>query len=190
LVKAEEALRTTGVSESLLKSSPTAALAGVAALKAQVTAQQVKIGTMRNYLSEAAPEFKSALNDLANLREVLAKQKASDESVAKGGEGSYIDRFREFKYYETLYELYAKQFEIARVDEAREGALIQVLDKAQPPERKSKPKKALNAIITTLAVGFALLLWVFVRRAIRNSNATDPRIHRLTIAFSRAIGRT
>lgn len=189
LAKAEAALKSSGVSEALLKSNPAAALAGVAALKAQITAQEVKIGAMRNYLSENAPEFKSALNDLTNLRHVLSKQQTPEGSTAAAESGNgYIDRYRDFKYHETLYELYAKQFEIARVDESREGAVIQVLDTAQPPERKSKPKKALIAIISTLAAAFLATLFVFVRHALRNSSNNDPRLGRLRMLFARAFG--
>ena len=54
---------------------------------------------------------------------------------------------------------------MACIDESREGVIIQVVDAAQPPGRKSKPKKALLALITTLAVGFALLVFVFFRQA-------------------------
>lgn len=193
LAKAEAALKSSGVSEVLLKSNPAAALAGVAALKAQLTAQEVKIGAMRNYLSESAPEFKSALNDLANLRQVLGKQQAPEgaSSTEEAGTG-YIDRYRDFKYYETLYELYAKQFEIARVDEAREGAVIQVLDAALPPERKSKPKKAQIAIISTLAAGFALVLFVFIRSAVGKA-CQDPesvtRFAALRRLLASALGR-
>lgn len=190
LAKAESALKSSGVSEALLKSNPAAALAGVAALKAQITAQEVRIGAMRNYLSESAPEFKSALNDLANLRSVLAKQQTTESAsgASEAGNG-YIDRYRDFKYFETLYELYAKQFEIARVDEAREGAVIQVLDSAQPPERKSKPKKAMIAVVATLAAGFALLLFVFIRRALAGVEVRDPRLGLLKYQLAKAVGR-
>jgi uncharacterized protein involved in exopolysaccharide biosynthesis len=78
------------------------------------------------------------------------------------------------------------------VDEAREGAVIQVLDPAQPPERKSKPKKALIAVIATLAAGFALLLFVFVRQALRNASAdaeSAEKLSRLKAAWGRALGR-
>lgn len=189
LIKAESALKSSGLSETLLKSNPASALAGVATLKAQITAQEVKVGTMRNYLSEGAPEFKSALNELSNLRSVLAKQQDSEGTEATKGQDGYIDRYREFKYSETLYELYAKQFEIARVDEAREGAVIQVLDSAQPPESKSKPKKALIAIISTLFTAFAIILFIFVRHAVRKSASSDPRLGRLRLLFTRALGK-
>jgi uncharacterized protein involved in exopolysaccharide biosynthesis len=140
----------------VLKSNPTSALAAVAGLKAQVTAQEVKVGAIRGYLAETAPDFKQAMAELANLRAQLAKQE-KDEPASAAGQGDYVAKFREFKYQETLFELFARQFEMAKVDESREGAVIQVLDATQPPERKSKPKKAIIAIIATLAAVFALL---------------------------------
>jgi tyrosine-protein kinase Etk/Wzc len=76
--------------------------------------------------------------------------------------------------------LFAKQFELAKLDEAREGAVIQVVDVAQPPERKSKPKKALIAITTTLATGFALLLFVFIRQALRTAAQTPESAQKLS----------
>jgi len=175
LTQAEQALKATGISGSVLKSNPASAVAGVAALQAQVTAQEVKVGAMRGYLAETAPDFKQALNELANLRTQLAKQEKDDSGKAgQGNAGDYIAAYREFKYQETLFELFAKQFEMAKVDESREGAVIQVLDAAQPPEKKAKPKKALIAIISTFASGFALLLFVFIRQALLNASH-DPK---------------
>ena len=170
LIQSEIALKATGVSGSVLKSNPASAVAAVAGLQAAVTSQEVKVGAMRGYLAETAPDFKQAMNELANLKAQLAKQeKDSPATVGKTTtEGDYITKYREFKYHETLFELFSKQFELAKVDEAREGALIQVLDAAQAPERKAKPKKAMIAVIATLASGFALLLFVFVRQGLAN----------------------
>jgi len=196
LTTAEQALKATGISDSVLKSNPASAVAGVAALKAQITAQEVKVGAMRGYLAETAPDFKLAMSELANLRAQLAKQDKEESASIRAGEsagqGDYISRYRDFKYHETLFELFAKQFEIARVDEAREGAVIQVLDAAQPPERKSKPKKALIAVIATLASSFALLLFVFVRQALRNAGGDDEtrsKMAALKASWLRAFGK-
>jgi len=192
LAKAETLLRSTGVSDRALKSNPASAVAAVAALKAQVTAQEVKLGAMRGYLADSSPEFKLALAELASLRSQLTKLERDDSGPGKSADVDYVNRYRDFKYHETLFELFAKQYEIARVDEAREGAVIQVLDAAQVPERKSKPKRALIAVIATLAAGFALLLLVFLRQAYRNasrSNDNAAKIESLTRAWSRAIGR-
>jgi len=195
LVQSEIALKATGVSGSVLKSNPVSAVAAVAGLQASVTAQEVKLGAMRGYLAESAPDFKLAMSELSNLRAQLAKQEK--DSPATGGkattEGDYITKYREFKYHETLFELFSKQFELAKVDEAREGAVIQVLDAAQAPERKAKPKKAMIAIIATLASGFALLLFVFVRQALANAgqdSESAQKMDKLKISWRRALGRT
>ncbi len=191
LVKSELALKSTGVNSSALKSSPAAAVEAVARLRAGISAQEVKIASMRGYLTEAAPAMKQALTELLALREQLAKAER-DELPQAAGQGDYVARYRDYKYHETLFELFAKQFELAKVDEAREGAVIQVLDVAQAPERKSKPKKALIATIATLASGFALLLWVFVRQALRNAGQNPEsalKMSALRVSFSRAMGR-
>ena len=69
----------------------------------------------------------------------------------------YIRRIRDVKYNETIFEILARQFEVAKLDEAKQGALIQVVDPAIPPDRKSFPKRALIVIGATfvgLFIGF------------------------------------
>ena len=190
LAKADLALKSSGINSSVLKSSPSSAVEAVARLKAGISVQEVKLGSMRNYLTENAPEFKQALNELASLRTQLAK--AEKEEPATKDTSDYVSRYREFKYQETMFELFAKQFELAKVDESREGAVIQVLDVAQPPERKAKPKKALIAIIATLASGIALLLFVFVRNAFKNAaqdESTQRKISLLQSSWRKALGK-
>lgn len=193
LIQSEIELKSTGVSGSVLKSNPASAVAAVASLQAGVTAQEIKLGAMRGYLAETAPEFKQALNELANLRAQLAKQEKNTPANSNTStQGDYVSKYREFKYNETLFELFAKQFEIAKVDESREGAVIQVLDSAQPPEGKSKPKKTLIAIIATLAAGFALLLFVFIRQALNNADKdieTANKLNQLKASWQKAIGK-
>jgi hypothetical protein len=142
-------------------------------------------------LAETAPDFKQAMNELANLRAQLAKQEK--DQPAASGQGDYVAKYREFKYQETLFDLFAKQFEVAKIDESREGAVIQVLDAAQAPEKKAKPKKALIAIIATLAAGFALLLFVFIRQALRNAGQDSESAHKLgaiKTSWRKALGQS
>ena len=179
LTKAEQALKASGVNSSALKASPQAAVEGLTKLKATITAQEIKLASMRGYLTESAPDFKQAQTELSAMRSQMAR--AEKEEPASGGSDSdYIAKFRDFKYHETLFELFAKQYEMARVDESREGAIIQVVDAAVAPERKSKPKKALIALVATLAAGFALLLFVFVRQGWRNAKADPATAQRLS----------
>ena len=193
LTTAETALREVGITPDVLKAQPTAAVGALAQLQAQIAAQEVKVASMRGYLAESAPDFKQALTELAALRTQVGKadggsNTASGAVTKTAKQGDYVARYRDFKYHETLFELFAKQYEIARVDEAREGAVIQVLDMAEPPERKSKPKRALIAMLAALATGLMLLLFVFSRQALRNAGnepETAAKLDRLKAAFRR-----
>jgi tyrosine-protein kinase Etk/Wzc len=190
LTSADLALKSSGVNSNVLKSSPASAVEAVARLKAGISVQEVKLGALRNYLTESSPELKQALSELASLK--LQLTKAEKEEPASEGASDYVARYREFKYQESMFELFAKQFELAKVDESREGAVIQVLDIAEPPERETKPKKTMIAIITTLASGFALLLFVFVRSALKNASQdedTKIKMDTLKDSWNRALGR-
>jgi uncharacterized protein involved in exopolysaccharide biosynthesis len=171
LIQSEIALKATGVSGNVLKSNPASAIAAVAGLQAAVTAQEVKLGAMRGYLAETSPDFKQAMNELANLRTQLGKQEKDTPAIGNKSatEGDYVTKYREYKYQETLFELFTKQFELAKVDEAREGAVIQVLDLAEAPEKKAKPKRAIIAIFATFAAGFSLIIFVLLRQSIANA---------------------
>jgi len=191
LANAERALRATGINSSALKANPQAAIGAVAELQARIAAQEVKLASMRGYLTESAPDFKQALTELAALRAQFAKVEKDSANTDSAG-SDYVGSYRDFKYYETLFELFAKQYELAKIDEAREGALIQVLDVATPPELKSKPKKALIAVLATLATGFALLMFVFVRQSVRaaGQNAESAaKLDALKASFRKALGR-
>ena len=191
LVKAEQALKTSGVNSSALKASPQAAVEGLAKLQAVVSAQEIKLASMRGYLAESSPAFKQAQIEMSAMRGQLAR--AEKETPAAAGDSSdYIAKFRDFKYHETLLDLFAKQYEMARVDESREGAIIQVVDLALPPERKSKPKKAQIAMLATLVTALVLLLFVFVRQATRNARqnpALAGKMDKLGSALNHAIGK-
>ena len=189
LTQAEQALQATGVNAATLRSQPEAAVAAVARVQAEVAAKEVQVASLRGYLAETAPEFRQALTELAALRAQLRKLEGPAQAAAGGSAESseYVARFREFKYQETLFELFARQYELARVDESREGAVIQVLDVAQVPDHKAKPKRAFIAVLATLASGFVLLLFVFVRQALRHANA-DPEAAAKLAAIRRSLG--
>lgn len=189
LTRAQLALAGAGVAEGAVRVDPGASVGQVASLLAQVAAKEVELSAMRNYLTPESPDFKRAQSQLVALRAQLAK---SEKSAADGSGDDYVNKYRDYKYFETLFELMAKQYEVARIDEAREGAVIQVVDRALPPEWKSKPKKALIAVIATLAAGFLLLLFVFVRAALAKAaqaGETAQKLAQIGLGLRRAIGR-
>lgn len=179
LEKAQAALGEVGVAESVIKSSPDAVFASIAGLRAQITAQEIKLSTMRGYLTDQSPEFQLAQRHLASLRAQLAQ---ADHTQSAGGakRDEYLNRFRDFKYQETLFKLLAEQLESARLDEAHEGSNLQVVDMAVPPESRSSPRRKLIAVITTLATGMFLLLAVFAREGLRRAQDNPESASKLS----------
>ncbi|MBE7419320.1 MAG: lipopolysaccharide biosynthesis protein [Ideonella sp.] len=160
LTAAQEALRASGFDAGAIKAEPKAAAEGYARLRAEVTAAEVRLQAMRGSLADDTPEVRQQQAMLTALRGQLARLEQSSD-VNAGPD--YVGKYREFKYQETLFDLFARQYELARVDESREGALIQVVDVAQPPERKSRPKRGLVAVVTTLATAVVLLAGLLMR---------------------------
>lgn len=138
LTQAQVALGGVGMGQGVLKAEPRSAAEGYARLRAEVTAAEVKLQTFRGRLADGAPEVKQQEALLSALRSQLNRVEAQ-ESNSSGTE--YITRYRNYKYEEALFDIFAKQYELARVDESREGALIQVVDSATAPERKAGPKR-------------------------------------------------
>ena len=172
LVQAQQALQASGFNPGALKAEPKAAAEGYARLKAEVTAAEVRLQVTRGSLTDSAPEVRQQHATLTALREQLAR---TEQAAAPAGGPDYIGRYRDFKYQETLFDLYARQFELARVDESREGTLIQVLDPATPPERKSKPKRASTAAGAALAVALLLAAWILMRHSVHRRSTLNSQ---------------
>lgn len=173
LTNAEVELRASGVSSATLRTLPQASLEQLSQLRARISSQEIRLAAMRASMTESNPQYRLALNELAALRAELAKAEQADSSRAKGEGSDYTAKYRNFKYYETLFELVAKQYEFARLEEAREGTVFQLLEPAQPPERKSGPRKAIMAIVATLGTFVLMLVYLFIRRTIRKLGS-DP----------------
>lgn len=124
-----------------------------AALKAQVAAKEVEIQGMESFAAPDNPNLIQAKQELRALKSQLANLAGKggnpgDELILPKGKIpsaglKYLRKYRDVQYYQTIFDILAKQFEIAKLDEAREGALIQVVDPATPPDHKSSPKRAL-----------------------------------------------
>lgn len=185
LEKAQLELQGAGIGAGLLRAEPKAAADSYARLRAEITNGEVRLQGLRRTLVDSAPEIQNQLGVLQALRAQLASVEAS---LPADRGSDYLGRYREFKYQETLYELYAKQFELARLDESKEGTLIQIVDPAAPPERKSKPKRANIAIGATLGCLIVLLLLLLVREAwrrMRSNPSNAASLARLDGVFGR-----
>jgi uncharacterized protein involved in exopolysaccharide biosynthesis len=183
LVKAQQEVQASGFTQGALQAEPKAAAEGYAKLRAELTSAEVKLQTLRRNLADATPEVQQQVAMVSALRSQLA---ALERGSDLGGSADYVGKYREFKYQETLFELFARQYELARLDESREGTLIQVVDPAQAPEKKSRPKRALIALSAFFGTGVLLLVFVLVRHAWRRSAEqpeTAARMDRLRQAW-------
>ncbi len=166
LVKSETALGDAGLTENVLKFNPTVLGQGLATLKAQIMAKELQLASMRGYLAETNIDYRLARDELAALRAQMAKYENVQPS---GANAEFIQRFRDFKYHEVLYEQLAKQLELAKLDELREGPLVQVVDVAVPPDRKENLHKAIFGLLGWFVAGVVLLGYVFVRNSMKNA---------------------
>jgi len=157
LTQAQLALQKSGINAGTLKNEPKFAAESYAKVKAQVAAAEVRLQAMRRTLSENAVEVQQLSAALAGLRAQLG---AMEEPMESSGNQDYVGAYRNFKYQETLFEIYSRQFELAKLDESREGLLFQVVDPATPPERKSKPKRSMLALGGVILGGLLTALWL------------------------------
>jgi uncharacterized protein involved in exopolysaccharide biosynthesis len=142
-----------------------AVLQTAARLKAQVSAKEIELGAMRAFVTAQNPAYRRVTEELASLRSELDRLEGGRPSLSAGAGKSRpglenIQLMRDLKYYQMLYELLAKQYEVARLDEAKDASLIQVLDPAVEPEFKVRPKRVLIVLGAGLATFFVTLLWV------------------------------
>ncbi|ACB32918.1 lipopolysaccharide biosynthesis protein [Leptothrix cholodnii SP-6] len=177
LIKAEILLTEGGINTGVLKTNPEAAVSQLAQAQAAVTAQEVKVSVMRESMTNSNPQLRNAILELASLREQLHRSNRDEPERAKGSGAEYVTRFRDFKYYETLFDLFARQYEMARADEARDGSVIQVIDPAQVPEYKSGPKRGMIAVLATILTFILSVLYVLASHALRGyTTRADGRL--------------
>lgn len=197
LANAEVALRTTQEKTGMIQpdAQVQAIIGNAAQLKGTIAAKEVQLNAMRTFAARQNPELLRTQEELRGLTAQLAKL----ESKQQGSDGDfmvptrtipavgvqYVRSIRNVKYYETVFELLAKQFELAKIDEAKESSLIQVLDKAVAAEHKSKPRRllfALSGLIVGGLLGLVLAVGEAIYKAVRSNPLNRLRWARLTQA--------
>ncbi|WP_449258345.1 GumC family protein [Chlorobium limicola] len=185
LSDAEIALKQTQEKTGLIKldAQAQALVQSVAALRSQIAMKEVQLSAMRTFATGGNPDYIKVKQEIAGLRAQLSKVETGSITTSKAPEAGldYIRKMRDLKYYETLYELLAKQFEMAKLDEAKESSVIQVLDKAIAPEKKSKPKRSLIAALAAIAVGFGAILRAFITEGLKSAKEDDENAARLLL---------
>lgn len=144
-----------------------ALIEGVGDLRAQIVAKEVELHAMRSFATDKNPDVDIAQQELAGMKAQLRKLESQSGNPSRyevtlkdvpQAQLDYIRAARELKFQETLFALLSEQFEMAKMDEARDSALIQVVEPAMPPDQKSSPKRAVISILSAMAGCFLACL--------------------------------
>jgi len=188
LVKAEQGLRQVQEKSGVivLDKQAEALITGAALVRANITEREVQLKVLRTSATEQNPDVMRLNSELRALRSELARMEsaqggaagsATDMPVGRIPEAAieYVRARRELKLQETLLESMVRQFEIAKLDEAKEGPALQQVDVAVPPDYKSKPSRALIVLASTLIAFLLVSAWVVVRRYMALVRSSDPQ---------------
>jgi uncharacterized protein involved in exopolysaccharide biosynthesis len=150
-----------------------AAIQETAQVRGEIAAQQIRLKALLSYTTENFPEVVTLKEEIAGLQSHLTELEKKpgagngDIQLSTGQLPSvgleYIRAARDVRYYETVFELLAKQLEIAKLDEAREGGLIQVLYPAVEPDKPSFPSRGLIVALFLLLGFLGGIFWIAAR---------------------------
>jgi len=187
LVKAEQTLQAVQEKSGVivLDKQAESLILNAATLRAQISEREVQLRVLRTSATDQNPAVIRLNSELRGLRAELARMESSqggtpgsavDLPVGRIPEASvdYVRARRELKLQEMLLEGMLRQYEIAKLDEAKEGPVLQQVDVAQVPDYKSKPSRALFILVSTLVAFLLVSTWVVLRRYLAASPADDP----------------
>ena len=153
-----------------------------ATIQGSITAKEVEIQAMSSFATDSNPEMVILKKQLAELREQLSKltgnsDKASGLFVPKGSLPAaaldYVRKLREVKYRETLFQAVATQYQLAKLDEAKQGTIFQTIDRPVPPDSRSFPHRTILVILFT-ALAFILACFIVWANAVYEAMRKDP----------------
>jgi len=174
-----------------IKEQGKAMVDAAATLQGQLIAARSELEGLRQLYADGNVRVRSAQARVAELEDQLKMVGGKDESASPGNATqsdtlypsirklpllgvTYADLFRKTKVQEAVFETLTQEYEMAKVQEAKEIPSVKVLDPPNVPERKSFPPRT---IISLLGAALAFLLgvsWVFGRRAWEHTDPADP----------------
>ena len=201
LADAEVALKQTQMKTGVieLQGQTELALRSVAELRAEISSSQVQLESLLASETPNNPDVLRLQEQIAALHRELDKAQSSKSgnveqnvqaalptSAVPAVALDYVRKLREVKYHETLFQLLARQYEAAKIDESKEAPAIQVIDSAVPPEFKYWPPRMLLTVAFTLIGLFVGGLWA-IAIEVFHRNLEDPEQASKWASLKRAI---
>ncbi len=155
----------------------------IGTVKGELMAKEVALKTLLSYATPQNPEVKILKTEVKELRSALSSlEKGNDDPDGPASKGIFIptDRLpnlglqyarllRDAKIHETLYSLLTEQYEMARIQEAKDSSTVQVLDIATVPEKRVRPKRRVIVMLSTFTAGFFAIFLIFFLEYIENA---------------------
>ena len=147
-----------------------------AQLHAEILTRETQLAAMKTFAADDNPRLQIVKRELSVLQAQLNELEQGDYKAGtlelptgQLPEASlkYLRAVRELKYHETLFEVLARQYEAARLDEAKSGASIQIVDRAVTPERKSWPPRTLLVLAAVTAAFLIFVFWMLLEERAR-----------------------
>jgi tyrosine-protein kinase Etk/Wzc len=199
LSTAEQDLKRTELTTGMLQpdSESRAMIESAAVIQGQIAAKEVQLQGMSAFATDNNPDVVTVKRQLDELRAQLGRftgnaSSGADLFVPKGkvpeAALDFVRKLREVKYRETIFQALAAQYQLAKLDEAKQGAVFQTIDVAVPPDRRSFPHR------TILVIVFTLLSFIFAcfaawagaaYDALREDPEDGPKIVTLLAALRR-----
>lgn len=182
LAQAEDALKNFQKNNKAvsLTDQAKASIEGIAQLKAQLAAQEVQLGTLQRQFTDSSQEVKAVKSAISNIKAQIAQLEGRGSSSSIPPVGSvpqmaqeYVRLMRDFKTQEAVFELLSKQYEMASLTELKDFSSVQIIQKAQIPDKKSKPRRSFIVAGATFA---AFVLAAFAAFILDNVSRMSPEL--------------
>lgn len=199
LSKAENDLRTFSEQNNVIQidTQTRGVLEYIAQLRAEIDAKEVAAQVMLQQATPFNSDVVRLKTEIKGLRDKLSSaEKQSDQAYS--GDVSlttakvptlaleYMRLYRELKFRDSLYQLYTKMVELARLDMMKDFSVVQIVDKATPPEKNSN-KRLLITMLTGVVTGFIMIFLSFIIEYWRNMShsAAEAEKHEELMGYLR-----
>ena len=150
-------------------------------MRAQVAAKEIQLRSLLSYATRQNPEVVKLEKEISGLKEEIKRLEddpgTGDPLNPLGGMPAarfeYLEKYRDWKFQEVLYNTLLRLYETARLDQSYSPVVIQVLDRAETPEYRSKPKRKMIVVLATFLGFFLAVFLAFVAEAWKRA-AEDP----------------
>lgn len=172
-----------------VKEQGKAMMEGTAALAGELIAAESELSGLEQIYTSNNVRVRALRGRVEELKRKLSELRGSDDDPLPGGEANdfgisiaklpglgvtYYDLYRRVKIQETVFEILTKQYELAKVQEAKEIPTIKVLDEAQIPERRTSPKRTLMSVLGAFLAAMMAMTYVMVSARLRAMGASHP----------------